>query len=155
MFAAALPPPVAAYPHRRAEKQVRACEQPTPSIPRVRLAATRTRRTVLDLAEPGRTAEWPHRRAATTSSVVEPDDEEDLDELRQLLDALQAEVAGLTEALESRDVIGQAKGILMASQGISADEAFNILRRASQRLNVKLRDVAAQVVEGRASDDIR
>lgn len=87
--------------------------------------------------------------------MVGPDDEEDPDELRRLLDALQAEVAGLTEALESRDVIGQAKGILMASQGISVDEAFDILRRASQRLNVKLRDVAAQVIEGRATDDIR
>ncbi len=57
-------------------------------------------------------------------------------------------IGQLRTALESRDVIGQAKGILMARQGISADEAFDLLRRASQRSNVKLRDVAAQVVAG-------
>ena len=51
----------------------------------------------------------------------------------------------LEEAVASRDVIGQAKGILMARQQVSADEAFEMLRRASQRLNVKLRDVAKRV----------
>jgi GAF domain-containing protein len=51
----------------------------------------------------------------------------------------------LEEALKSRDIIGQAKGILMAREGISADEAFDTLRRASQRTNRKLRDIAAEV----------
>ncbi len=49
------------------------------------------------------------------------------------------------KALQSRDVIGQAKGILMAQQGVSADEAFDILRRASQRMNIKLRELAERV----------
>jgi hypothetical protein len=53
----------------------------------------------------------------------------------------------LEEALQSRDVIGQAKGILMAREGIKADEAFDMLRRASQRLNVKLRDVAGEIAD--------
>ena len=57
----------------------------------------------------------------------------------------------LERALESRDVIGQAKGILMARQDVTPDRAFDILRRASQRLNVKLREVANQVVEGEAA----
>lgn len=48
-------------------------------------------------------------------------------------------------ALESRDVIGQAKGILMAKERLTADEAFERLRECSQRLNVKLRNVAEQV----------
>lgn len=52
----------------------------------------------------------------------------------------------MEEALQSRDVIGQAKGILMAREGISADQAFDMLRRASQRLNLKLRDVAGGIV---------
>ena len=52
----------------------------------------------------------------------------------------------MEEALQSRDLIGQAKGILMAREGITADKAFDMLRRASQRLNVKLRDVAYGVV---------
>jgi len=53
----------------------------------------------------------------------------------------------LREAIESRDVIGQAKGILMAREKCTADEAFEILRRASQRENVKLRDIAARVAQ--------
>jgi hypothetical protein len=38
-------------------------------------------------------------------------------------------------ALQARDIIGQAKGILMAQQKVSSNEAFDILRRASQRMN--------------------
>jgi GAF domain-containing protein len=56
-------------------------------------------------------------------------------------------VEQLNQALASRDVIGQAKGVLMAREGISADEAFDRLRRLSQSSNVKLRDVAKQVAE--------
>ena len=52
----------------------------------------------------------------------------------------------LREALESRDTIGQAKGILMARRGCTADVAFEALRRVSQQRNIKLRDVAEQVV---------
>ena len=54
----------------------------------------------------------------------------------------------LQQALENRDLIGQAKGILMARESIGADEAFDILRRASQRSHRKLRDVAAQLIAG-------
>jgi GAF domain-containing protein len=52
----------------------------------------------------------------------------------------------LREALESRDVIGQAKGILMARRGCTPDAAFELLRQASQQRNTKLRDIAEQVV---------
>lgn len=52
----------------------------------------------------------------------------------------------LREALESRDVIGQAKGILMARRGCTAEAAFESLRKASMRRNVKLRDIAEEVV---------
>jgi GAF domain-containing protein len=44
----------------------------------------------------------------------------------------------LSRAIDSRDVIGQAKGILMDRRSIDADAAFDILRRTSQHLNVKL-----------------
>ncbi len=54
----------------------------------------------------------------------------------------------MEEALQSRDVIGQAKGILMAREHVNADEAFDMLRRASQRVNVKLRDIARQIADG-------
>jgi GAF domain-containing protein len=55
----------------------------------------------------------------------------------------------LLEALESRDVIGQAKGVLMERRGLSAQEAFDVLRRTSQDLNVKLREVALTLVSRR------
>ena len=51
----------------------------------------------------------------------------------------------LTLALENRDRIGQAKGILATRLGITADAAFEQLRRASQHLNITLRDVADHV----------
>jgi hypothetical protein len=52
----------------------------------------------------------------------------------------------LTEALESRAVIEQAKGMLMAREGCDANTAIEILKRASQRENVKLRDIALRLV---------
>jgi hypothetical protein len=59
----------------------------------------------------------------------------------------------LHEALSSRDVIGQAKGILMERLRITPEDAFDTLRRSSQRLNVKLREVAEKLAEtGELSD---
>jgi GAF domain-containing protein len=54
----------------------------------------------------------------------------------------------LQEAMDSRAVIEQAKGVLMAEQGCTAEDAFTLLRAASQRENVKLRDIAQRIVEG-------
>jgi hypothetical protein len=53
----------------------------------------------------------------------------------------------LQQALLSRDVIGQAKGILMERLKITPEDAFDLLRRSSQHLNMKLRDVARGVTE--------
>ena len=53
---------------------------------------------------------------------------------------------GLATAMKSRATIEQAKGILMGAQRCSADEAFQILVRASQRENRKLREVAEDLV---------
>jgi AmiR/NasT family two-component response regulator len=64
--------------------------------------------------------------------------------------AAELQVAQLGQALNSRDVIGQAKGILMERRKISADEAFDVLRRASQSLNIKLTQVAKTLVDRRA-----
>lgn len=56
----------------------------------------------------------------------------------------------LSQAMQSRAVIEQAKGILMArSPQLTADEAFDVLRKASQRENVKLRDIAHRIVDRR------
>ena len=48
----------------------------------------------------------------------------------------------LSTALDTRDVIGQAKGILMERYRITPDAAFALLARVSQDTNIKLRDVA-------------
>jgi hypothetical protein len=50
-------------------------------------------------------------------------------------------------------VIEQAKGIIMARQRCGPDEAFELLRRASQRANVKVHALAAQIVEQIASGE--
>jgi GAF domain-containing protein len=63
--------------------------------------------------------------------------------------------SGLSEAMEHRAVIEQAKGMLMAAQRCDEDAAFGLLVRASQRENVKLRDIAQRIVAAavqRASD---
>jgi GAF domain-containing protein len=49
-------------------------------------------------------------------------------------------------AMDSRAVIEQAKGVLMAQRHVDAEQAFDILREASQRYNRKLRDIAAGIV---------
>jgi hypothetical protein len=60
----------------------------------------------------------------------------------------------LHEAVSSRDVIGQAKGILMERLRITPEDAFDALRRASQRLNLKLREIAQNLAEtGEFADD--
>jgi ANTAR domain len=53
----------------------------------------------------------------------------------------------LEEALVSRSTIDQALGVLMTQNHCTRDTAFGILRRASQNRNVKLRDVAATIIE--------
>ncbi len=60
--------------------------------------------------------------------------------------------AQLENKASSRDLIGMAKGIIIARQHVSEDEAFDVLRRASQRMNVKLRELAARVVYPKPAD---
>ena len=55
----------------------------------------------------------------------------------------------LWEAIDARQLIGQATGILMERFAMDQDRAFAVLRRYSQDRNVKLRDVAARLVETR------
>jgi GAF domain-containing protein len=53
----------------------------------------------------------------------------------------------LVAALRTRELIGQAQGILIERERITGDQAFDVLRRASQHMNVKLREVAETLVE--------
>jgi GAF domain-containing protein len=65
--------------------------------------------------------------------------------MQSLQDAQQLSTQ-LKGALTSRDVIGQAKGVLMAQGAAGEEAAFTMLVSASQRSNVKLHDVARQIV---------
>jgi hypothetical protein len=53
----------------------------------------------------------------------------------------------LTAQLRTMPVIEQAKGIVMAQEGCGPDQAFDLLRRASQRANLKVHVLAASLVE--------
>ncbi|MFL6241187.1 MAG: GAF and ANTAR domain-containing protein [Actinomycetes bacterium] len=59
----------------------------------------------------------------------------------------------LQQAMESRAVIEQAKGILMAQRGCSSSAAFDMLVRLSQQSHRKLREIAAALVEGIGSPE--
>jgi hypothetical protein len=65
-----------------------------------------------------------------------------------------ARTVNLTEALRTRELIGQAQGILIERERITSEQAFQVLRRASQHLNVKLREVAATLVETGQRPDV-
>jgi AmiR/NasT family two-component response regulator len=57
----------------------------------------------------------------------------------------------LAVAVERRDVIGMGKGIIMGESGCDEDAAFDILRLASMRRNVKVHTVAGEMVARRSS----
>lgn len=59
----------------------------------------------------------------------------------------------LEEGMATNREIGAAVGILMATHSISSQEAFEMLSQASQRLNRKLRDIAAGIVRGGSAAD--
>ena len=56
------------------------------------------------------------------------------------------EVRQLTAMAQGRDAIGQAKGILMERHRMNADDAFALLVQASQRANLKVREVSRQLI---------
>ncbi|RBY90829.1 ANTAR domain-containing protein [Blastococcus sp. TF02A-26] len=68
--------------------------------------------------------------------------------------ALRDLAANLERALSTRAVIDQAKGVLMARLGVDADDAFARMVTLSNRLNVKVRDLATLVVQGHADEVI-
>lgn len=65
-------------------------------------------------------------------------------------DDAQHEIEHLRRALETRTVIGQALGILMERYKITADGAFDQLKQASQRTNVRLVHIAEGLAESGA-----
>jgi AmiR/NasT family two-component response regulator len=84
--------------------------------------------------------------------VAGGDAAEQLAEARNELAAAMAHAAELQRALVSNRRIGMAMGILMERHRLTEEHAFDRLRDLSQRSNVKLRDVAEQVL---CTDDTR
>jgi GAF domain-containing protein len=64
----------------------------------------------------------------------------------------EAVVDHLHQGMVSRQVIGQAVGLLMAQRRCTSEEAFELLKTASQRNNEKLRDLAQRMVDGHDAD---
>jgi GAF domain-containing protein len=62
--------------------------------------------------------------------------------------------ANFQAALASRETIGEAMGILMERERITSEQAFDVLRRASQHLNVKLRQVAQNLIDTGEDPDV-
>jgi GAF domain-containing protein len=61
----------------------------------------------------------------------------------------------LAKAMRSRDVIEQAKGMIMAQQKCSAEAAFQLLRKLSMDENIKLQDLAVSVVSSASGHPVR
>ena len=76
--------------------------------------------------------------------------------LVELTGILARRAAQLQQALDSRVVIEQAKGVLVERFGIDSDEAFRLLRRTARSNRIRLHEVCAQVVSaaGGATDGV-
>jgi response regulator NasT len=61
--------------------------------------------------------------------------------------ALEAEVAGLTDRLETRKTVERAKGVLMTEQGLSEPEAFRWIQRTAMDRRTTMKAVAQAVLE--------
>jgi AmiR/NasT family two-component response regulator len=81
--------------------------------------------------------------------LTETVDFPDAARLVRLIEQLRVQNAQLEQALASRIVIEQAKGILAERYRMDVDRAFDVLRRAARSNRVKLHVLAERVVEGR------
>jgi AmiR/NasT family two-component response regulator len=94
------------------------------------------------------------REAGTMAYLVKPFAKRDLVPAIELavsrfaeLQALESEVAGLTDRLETRKVIDRAKGLLMTSQGLTEPDAFRWIQRTAMDRRTTMKDVAEAVVD--------
>jgi two-component system, response regulator PdtaR len=86
--------------------------------------------------------------------LTKPVDERELQAALELaaarhaeFEALEAEVDRAQQALEDRKLVERAKGLLMSALGLSEQDAFRRLQRTARERNLKLAQVAAQIVE--------
>ena len=62
--------------------------------------------------------------------------------------ALEAEVEGTKERLETQRIVGRAKGLLMDRDGMSEADAFAFIQKTAMQHRAKMRTVAQQIVDG-------
>ncbi len=62
-------------------------------------------------------------------------------------------LANLEDAMATRDLIGQAQGIIMERYDLDSDQAMQFLRRTSQQSNTRVRDIAQELVSRRRTPD--
>lgn len=79
-------------------------------------------------------------------SGTSPDVNPAMEQVVQRLGEINEHLTQMAEAVENRDMIGQAKGILMERYRISSNEAFALLVSASNGSNTKLGRVASTLV---------
>jgi response regulator NasT len=94
------------------------------------------------------------REAGAMAYVVKPFDASDVVPAIELamgrfaeIRAVEAEVADLTERLESRKAVDQAKGLLMEGLGLTEPEAFRWIQKTAMDLRKSMREVAEGVIE--------
>ncbi len=103
------------------------------------------------------------QRAAATATVqaylVKPVREADLGPVLELAasrfaewSALQAEAAGRQQALEDRQIVSQAKSLIMEREGLTEGEAFLDIQARARRTRRTMRQVALAILEPEAPD---
>lgn len=85
--------------------------------------------------------------AAAADHSYDDGDDEDVPTLRARLAEVAQRADQLEQAIETRDAISTAKGMLMVTEKLPRDEAFEVLRRASQRENMPVREIAQRLVD--------
>ncbi|SDE52137.1 ANTAR domain-containing response regulator [Auraticoccus monumenti] len=94
------------------------------------------------------------RQAGAMAYVVKPFEASDVVPAIEIalgrfaeIKAIEAEVADLTERLESRKAVDQAKGLLQTGLGLSEPEAFRWIQKTAMDLRKSMREVAEGVIE--------
>ncbi|MBO8193643.1 ANTAR domain-containing protein [Streptomyces oryzae] len=99
-------------------------------------------------AECSRRRAVPRAAAADAGSADAGSADLEREQLAAQVEELRAEVGQLRQALETRPVIDQARGMVMALAPCDAETAWQVLVRVSQHSNIKLRSVASALVAG-------
>lgn len=84
-----------------------------------------------------------------TAAAAEYDvgDDDQVEGLKVRLAEASQRVQQLEQAVGTRDIISTAKGMLMVTEKLPRDQAFEVLRRASQRENMPVREIAQRLVD--------